>query len=637
MQLHQQGKLDQASHIYNQILAQLPTQAQALQCLGVLESQRGNAARAEELLRRSLQLQSDVPETKLNLALLLMQSSRAPEAIELLRDLVLTHPAFVPGWSALGSALKDAGDQTGALECARRMTELAPDAAFAHLNLGIALLEDQQPALAIESLQQAMSLDPSDYAVWDTAGVALRHAGKIADAERAHRRATQLQPQAPTAYANLAADLLGQGRAVEAVAACEKAVALSPADPQLLSGLLMTLHYLADLPPAVLAERHQGYGRLFAPAAARPTTSGDRVCIGYVSGDLRDHPVGRFMAPILTHHDRARFRIVCFAQSRADDEMTRRLRACADSWHAIVGRSDMEVADLIHAEKVDILIDLAGHSADNRLPVFALKPAPVQVSYLGYPNTTGLPAIDFRLTDAAADPAGADDAVYVERLIRLPRTAWCFDPPIDAPEPGPLPARAAGHVTFGSFNHLPKVNDPLIALWARVLNAVPGSQLLIKATALAEPATRDRLLAEFARHDVSADRIELAPATKTHGEHLAMYQRVDIALDTFPYHGTMTTCEALWMGVPVITLAGATHHARVGVSLLGTVGMSDLVASTPEAYVEVAGRLASDLDALEATRRALRTRVQGSALTDAPAMARDLEATYAQMLAIKTI
>jgi protein O-GlcNAc transferase len=312
------------------------------------------------------------------------------------------------------------------------------------------------------------------------------------------------------------------------------------------------------------------------------------------------------------------------------DWMTERLRACADGWQNVVGWTDERVADKIREDKIDILVDLAGHTAGNRLRVFARKPAPVQVSYLGYPGSTGLSEMDYRLTDSFADPPGKTESLHSEKLWRLPVCNWCFSGFDDSPAVGPLPAEA-GSICFGTFNNFAKASPAVMDLWAAILTAMPSSRLIIKSQGLGERGVSERIHQLFESRGVQADRLEIRGHEPNPVSHLDAYNQMDIALDTFPYHGTTTTCEALWMGVPVITLAGQTHVSRVGVSLLNSVGLPELIAQSPEEYVSIAIRLAKDLPRLAELHRTLRQRMQASPLMDAPRFAGDIEAAYRQM------
>jgi predicted O-linked N-acetylglucosamine transferase (SPINDLY family) len=353
--------------------------------------------------------------------------------------------------------------------------------------------------------------------------------------------------------------------------------------------------------------------------------------IGYLSPDFREHSVSYFARSFLGAHNHSAFEVVGYDNSRRPDAVTASIQAMTDQWRRVATLNDDQIASQIRDDRIDILVDLAGHMAGNRLLVFARRPAPVQVTYLGYPDTTGLRRIDYRLTDEIADPAGTSDSFNTERLIRLPGCAWCYTPPDSAPEISPLPAQTSGRLTLASFNNFAKVTLDVIALWVRVLNAVQGSQLLIKAAGLDYPSARQRVLEQFASAGISTDRLELLGRTRTTAEHLAMYQRCDIALDTFPYHGTTTSCEALWMGLPVITLLGQMHLSRVSASLLHAVDLDDCVAQNADEYVGIASAMSRDLARLAELRLSLRERMRGSPLLDAKAFTRGLEEQYRQM------
>jgi predicted O-linked N-acetylglucosamine transferase (SPINDLY family) len=343
--------------------------------------------------------------------------------------------------------------------------------------------------------------------------------------------------------------------------------------------------------------------------------------------------VGTFIEPILANHDHAAFEVVCYCDVPRPDAVTQRLRAFADQWHSIIGMTDEQLAGKIRQDGIDILVDLAGHTADNRLRTLARKPAPVQVTYIGYPDTTGLRAVDYRITDGDADPPGLTEQYHTESLIRLPGPFPCYSAPAEAPQANALPALSGGGVTFGSFNNFAKVTAHALALWARILDQVPGSRLLLKAASLGDLAVRQRVQEFFAGKAVSPQRLELLGREPSTRGHLSHYHRIDIALDTFPYCGTTTTCEALWMGVPVVSLAGSTHVARVGTSLLNSVGLAELSAHDEADYVRIACRLAGDLEKLAAMRITLRQRMQRSPLMDGPRLTRELEKVYREMWA----
>jgi predicted O-linked N-acetylglucosamine transferase (SPINDLY family) len=349
--------------------------------------------------------------------------------------------------------------------------------------------------------------------------------------------------------------------------------------------------------------------------------------IGYVSADFRIHVASFFTAPLLSQHDHRQFEIFCYANVAHPDELTDRLRSCADGWRSIVALSDQQVADLVRSDQIDILVDLAMHTAGNRLLVFARKPAPVQVTWLAYPGTTGLSAIDYRLTDPYFDPPRLFDDCYSEESFRLPDTFWCYSPLAETPPVNALPALQNGSITFGCLNHFCKINDGVLALWAQVLQAVPQSRLLLLTP---RGQARERVLAKLAPAGIAASRLEFADR-QPRREYLQQYQRIDLALDPFPCNGGTTTLDAFWMGVPTVTLVGKTVVGRAGWSQLCNLGLQELAAQTPEQYVARAAQLAGDLPRLQELRATLRQRMQQSPLMDAPRFARGVEQAYREM------
>jgi predicted O-linked N-acetylglucosamine transferase (SPINDLY family) len=353
--------------------------------------------------------------------------------------------------------------------------------------------------------------------------------------------------------------------------------------------------------------------------------------IGYFSPDFKRHSVAWFVEPLLAAHDQSRFKIFCYGNVASPDATTKRIADSCEEWRDIARLGDEWVGDLVRADRIDILVDLAGHTGDGRPLLFARKLAPVQVTWLGYPNTTGIAAIDYRLTDAVADPEDATDRSYVEKLVRLESGFLCYGPPPEAPEVAALPLAGADHVTFGCFNNLAKVTSSMIALWARLLGALPGARLKLKSFGLAAESARRSIQEQFGRLGIGAERLELSGPEESFAAHLAKYAAVDIALDVFPYNGAATTCEALWMGVPVVTLAGSTHVSRVGASILGRVGLEELVAHSHEDYLQKALSLANDPLRLGALRTGMRERLRASPFLDAQGFARSLEKAYGEM------
>jgi predicted O-linked N-acetylglucosamine transferase (SPINDLY family) len=352
-----------------------------------------------------------------------------------------------------------------------------------------------------------------------------------------------------------------------------------------------------------------------------------RLRVGYVSADFRTHPVGCYVEPLLAGHDRARFEVSCYANVARPDAVTRRLQGLADHWVSLLGIPDAAAAERIRQDRIDILVDLAGHTSGNRLLVFARRPAPVQVTYIGYPGTTGMPAIAYRISDANGDPPGLTEKYYTEETIRLPEVAWCYQPP-DAPEVGDLPLARTGHVTFGSFNNLAKVTPEVIAVWSRILRALPGAHLHLL-TGAGQRAD-GRLREQLTREGIDAERVTLFPR-QSRDKYLKLYTAVDVCLDPFPYHGCTTTLDALWMGVPVVTLAGKAYVQRQAVVSLAHLGLHELIADDPDAYVEAALRLANDRFRLNELWANLRPRMRDSTLTNPARFVPSLEDAYRTM------
>ncbi len=427
------------------------------------------------------------------------------------------------------------------------------------------------------------------------------------------------------------------GEAEEALRLTRRALRLRPDRPDGLSNLLIGLQYGDNRSPLELFAEHRRFDALVGrPRTAHHARHGndpdpDRpLRVGYVSNDFRQHVASCFFEPLLACHDPARVEAFCYSDTVSPDAVTRRLTALASGWRDTVGLDEAELAQWIRDDRIDILVDLGGHSAGNRLTVFARRPAPIQVTWLAYPDTTGLSAMDYRLVDAITDPEGIADGLASETLVRLPDGFLCYWPPHGAPEPGPSPA-AAGPVTFGSFNRMAKVTPAVVALWAAVLRRVPESRLLMKSIGIGSPAVRGRIEAQLRDHGVDPARLETVSWSPTWLEHLALYRRIDIALDCFPYNGTTTSCEALWMGVPMIGLLGDRHAARVGASLMSRIGLSELVARDAADYVEIAARLASDRERLASLRAGMRDRLRASPLCDGPGFARRVEDAYRGM------
>jgi predicted O-linked N-acetylglucosamine transferase (SPINDLY family) len=506
-------------------------------------------------------------------------------------------------------------------------------------NLGNALCEQRRFDEAIVACHRAIALEPDFAQAYYNLGNALREVGRLDEAIVAYDRVIALKPEFTEAHNNLGNALREVGRLDEALAAYRRAIALEGElagahSSKAASNLLYTLHFDPDYDAQALLAEHRQWARQYAaPLAAeiRPhpnnRTPDRRLRIGYLSPDFRAHPVGQLVLPLFVHHDRRQTEIIGYCDVRTPDAMTRQLETLSDAWQLTVGLSDSQVADRIRADRIDILVDLALHTADNRMLVFARKPAPVQVSMLGTPSTTGLDTIDYRLTDPYFDPPGVSDGDYTERSIRLPCPIWCYQAPEAAPPVGELPAWRNGFVTFGCLNQFAKVSRPALHLWVQILQALSGARLVLQAQ---RGRHLDAVRQVFAENGVAGDRVAFA-ARVPHRQYLERYHELDLCLDPFPYNGHTSTLDALWMGVPVVTLAGHTGVGRAGVSVLSNVGLPELIAATPEQYVAIATALAGDWERLSQLRAGLRQRMQESRLTDGPQYTVAVEKAFRQM------
>ncbi len=635
--LQRQGKLDEAIATYRHALDLKPDYPAVHNDIGNVLRELGQLDEAIASYRQALTIKPDFAEAHINLGNALQQLGQLDEAVASYRQALSVEPDFAEAHSNLGNVLRELGQLDEAIASYRQALTIKPDFAEAHSNLGNALQELGQLCDAVAALHRALELDPNYPEAHYNLGNALGEQGKLDDAIVHYHRALELKADYPKALINLGRLFREQGMFDEALASYRRALELKPDDVVAHSNLLFCLNFLSAYDRAKIFAEHRCWGEQHAGslrvAAKAPLNSTDPerwLRIGYVSPDLRDHSVAYFFEALLAAHDPAVVVTHCYADVPRPDRITARLRSLSSEWHSIFGMSDERVAEQVRGDGIDILVDLAGHTANNRLLVFARKPAPVQVSYIGYCNTTGLDTIDYLLTDALVDPEG-QNAFYSEELVRLTRCFVCYTPVADAPPVGPLPAGEAGCITFGAFNNLAKVTPEVVALWSRILLAVPGARLVLKARSLGDAATRERYAALFLENGIAHDRIDLVERIRSKLGHLALYGKIDIGLDTLPYNGTTTTCETLWMGVPVITLAGRAHAGRVGVSLLTAVGLEELIAETPDDYVALATRLAGDLDRLSALRTDLRSRMAASPLCDQAGLALAVESAYRTM------
>jgi protein O-GlcNAc transferase len=663
------GRLDLATLHFQEVLKHEPDNAEALYFLAVISYQEGNTSHAFSLATEAIASHPTSADCHNLLGLVLLARGDNNEARAALRKALTLEPDFVDAANNIGAAYEADGDFNQAEAAYRHALSLTPDFAQAHSNLGRILLRLGRPGDAEVAFQRALAANEGVSEIGNNLAVAQQRQGKVteaqstleealgvqpenpsllrflgalkygrgdlAGAEAALRKALTLQPSLIAAHDNLAGVFLDQGLIGEAEQCFKQELNLDPNSGRAHSNLLMCQNYY-ETDPEILYQAHLGWSKRQQASStmSKPYQNigmeKNQLRIGYVSGDLRTHSVAYFLEPLLRHHDRKRFEVICYANLENPDATTARLRELSDRWRWVAGLTDDQLAAKIRGDDVDILVDLSGHTAGNRLPAFQRRPAPIQATWLGYPNTTGLESIDYRVTDALADPPG-EERFAVEKLVRLDVGFLCYLPPETAPPIQSGPAEANGYVTFGSFNNLRKMTPSVIETWSEILHRAPTARLLLKARPLADPATAARVTGAFGEFGVASDRITLRGPVTSSSDHLDMYADLDIALDPFPYNGTTTTCEALWMGVPVVTVTGNRHAGRVGTSLLSQVGLESCIATNMDDYVATALRLAEDKDTRYQLRKTLRQRMLESPLCDAADFAHRMEAAFEEM------
>lgn len=666
--LLKQGKMSKAEAAYRSLVGTSPNFAEAHNDLGYIQLEAGhakqalghfmkaiainpgyaiahfNAGRARESMDQPMEarkhhetaarLQPALAEAQFRLGNLLYAQKEFKGAATFYERAISARAHYPEAHNNLGNTHLKLGDIRSAILAYRNAISCNPEYAEAYNNLGNALKDDGQLEESITQFNHAIRLRTDFAEAHFNLGTSFHAKGNLTDAERAYRKAVEIRPMAQ-AYNNLGNLHVSQGQVLDAIEDYRTGLAMQPEANDIHSNLLFALNYVYEMDHLKLYEEHRDWERIHGYPATSSTwpnvRSPDRtLVIGYVSPDLHGHSVAYFFESILRGNaDDNGIYSICYSDTVKQDKVTERLHRLSDKWHDIAGLTDEEAARLIRNDKVDILVDLTGHTSGNRLTMFTLKAAPIQMSHIGYPNTTGLSAIDYRITDNTADPAETVGS-YSESLLRLPGCFLCYTPPSCAQEIsiGAPPVIDRGHITFASFNNLAKLNEQTIHLWAKILGSLPNSRIILKSRALSDPETRERYRSMFAAEGIEPERINLLSWTPSMKDHLELYQQVDIALDTYPYNGTTTTCEALLMGVPVLSLYGESHASRVGLSLLTAVGMDHLATQDESEFVAMATRLGNDLDSLSRFRAELRDRVLESALCDTSAYHTDLARLY---------
>ena len=587
----------------------------------------------------------------------LEKEGKLREAIDAYLQSLRLHPSEPYTFLELGNLLNRCGNCDDAVIAYQRALALQPQLADAWTNLAVVLRAKNRGAEAIEALRRAMTLQPDDPDAIINLAVCFNEAGALDEAEALLTKALTLQPNSARAILNIGYIRQHQGRLDEAIESYRRAWGLDPGSPAA-HNLLWLIHFHPNYGPKQIFEEHERWYLQLVRRSTPPPLPHDnehspdrgstsspqgRLRIGYVSPDFCHHPVGLFMLPLMEHHDHAGFEIFCYSDLLAEDAVTSRIRSFADTWRATAALSDVQLAELVRSDRIDILVDLTMHLKGSRLLAFARKPAPVQVTYLAYCSTTGLEQMDYRLSDPYLDPPwtpstssgrassgqapGADESVYCERTVRLPRTYWCYPGPLESADIQPPPACRNGYITFGCLNSYWKVTNKTFDLWCDLLIQVPDSRLIL----YAHPGShRQSASARMRQKRLDPGRLSFHSLAPTE-EYLKRYNQIDIALDPFPYGGGTTTCDALWMGVPVVSMRGETCVSRGGLSILSNLGHPEWVAASEQEYLSIAITLTKDLAKLESLRLSLREKLKASPLMDAPQFARDVEKAYRQM------
>ncbi len=666
---HDQGDRPEAAVLYRQVLERKPGNSDAIYLLGVIDYQEGRLDAARKAIHRAIRISPKVPYYYYYLGLVEKETGNLDLAVRYWKKGVKLNGKLAPFYEELAKASLEHDDAEGALAWTRRGRRIAPDNLKLMNYKAIALYEtgaydaardlygkiikeeweypevwnnlgnchyvEERWSEATDAYRQAIAIEPQFAEAWSNLGDALRRQNRLAEGMAALERATAIDPACSNAWHNRGTILQIRGEMRGAERAYLRALELDPANPILFSNYLFSTLYREEVSADEIYARHRAYGERIEAAfepARRPRTppfpgDGRKLRIGLVSADFKWHSVGYFLAPFLEHYDRSRFEITAYSGVRKPDSRTEVFRECVDRWRAVHGLSDEAMASCILRDRIDVLVDLSGHTESNRLPVFARQPAPVQVSWLGYPASTGLTRIHYRLTDSITEPP--ESAVFSsEALYPLEDGFHCFRPHPCCPVPSAPPFERNGYITFGSYNYLAKVTPGVIATWADILDALPDALLVLKSHILEDETVRDRYRRSFRDQGADLKRVRFEGFRPSVEAHLASYGEIDIALDPFPYNGTTTSCEAMWMGVPVVVLAGARHAARVGMSLVTRAGHPEWVAFDRAAYVAIATTLAADRERLGHLRKTLRDEMAGSPLRDETGFTRKLESAF---------
>jgi protein O-GlcNAc transferase len=598
---------------------------------------KGNFQEAENLYQEILKIEPDNFNALHFLGLVYYRLKQYDLAIKYLNKVLLLQPDYFDVYNNLGIVLQERGQIDEAIIYYQKAIEIDPNSFLTYYNIGNLFKEKKQFRKAMDCYQKALQINPNLIEAYHQLGNVFTDIEQSELAINCYKKALQLNPSSVEILYSVAGNLLDmQGKFDESEMYFRKVLKINPSFYFANHSLLFNMCHNPKYNAQTIYNEHKKFAEQYEKPLSYLFYHNDRtpdrkIRVGYVSPDFRRHSVAYFIEPVLREHNKEHIEVYCYSNKDIEDEVTGRLKEYADHWRNIAKMSDKEAIELIQNDRIDILVDLAGHSADNRLLLFARKPVPVQVSWIGYPATTGMSVIDYRIVDKYTDLPGMSEQYNSETLIRLPHCFLCYLPYEESPEIVEAPVFKNGYITFGSFNKISKISPAMVSLWGRILKAIPNAILVLKNKGFSDKTVRQSIMDIFAEKDISYERIKLQQWEASIKEHLSIYNRIDIGLDTFPYNGTTTTCEALWMGVPVVTLAGDNHASRVGISLLSNVGLTELIARTYDEYLELAVNLAADIEKLRNLRAGLRDKMAHSPLTDAKTFTVDLEKCYRTM------
>lgn len=607
-----------------------PEHARTLCAIGMSLFRKYKYSEARDYVERAISKEPQNDVFLFNYGFILKESGEKLKAKAAFEQALEINSNNIEALLGLGRLLTELGDYDSCRELFQKAIDIKPDYYAPYASMGISYYKTSTTE-AIKWFDKALEINPNADDVYSLKGYALNILGNTEEAEKSLRKAIELREDHAEYHQNLGNVLMVQAKIPEALEHCQKSIELNPNSSLAFSNLLLYMHYIPQSTKDDIWNLHKIYSKMFEPKdlELRPYLSEPRkdrkIRIGLVSSDFRKHSVAYFIEPLLNKKDTTNYEYYTYANVKIPDVFSQRIANLSTKWQSILQLSDVQAAELIRNDQIDILIDLGGHTADNRLKLFCLKPAPIQVSWLGYPDTTGLNAIDYRIADEYTEPEGAEN-FSSEKIIRLPGGFHCYSALADSPDVAPLPSKKNGHITFGSFNNFAKCSNETIFLWSEIMKNVPNSKIVLKALSLGDKYVQEYAYKTFKTFGIERDRITMLARTSSLRKHFEKYGEIDIALDTYPYNGTTTSCEAMWMGVPLVSFFGPNHASRVGLSLLSHVGLQQLAAGSPEDYVNKAVALANEEELRTELRATMRQRLINSPILNAEHFARKFEA-----------